>query len=107
MDQSVIRTEGIVVPFLGKDAYAMKTPAILARKTGRPVLPVFIRRTGAGHLIEIGEEIPLAVSGDSEAALVQDTVNLLRTVEDFIEKYPAEWLWIHRRWKRIKEQPVR
>lgn len=103
MDQSVIRSEGIVVPFLGKNAYAMKTPAILARKTGTPVLPAFIRRTGGGHLIEIGEEIPLAVSGDSEAALIQDTISFLRPIEDFVKKYPAEWLWIHRRWKRIKE----
>jgi KDO2-lipid IV(A) lauroyltransferase len=103
MDQSVIRSEGFVVPFLGKNAYAMKTPAILARKTGTPVVPAFIRRTRDGHLIEIGEEIPLAVSGDSEAALLLDTINFLRPTEDFIRQYPADWFWIHRRWKRIKE----
>ena len=103
MDQSVIRSEGVIVPFLGKNAYAMKTPAILAKKTGTPVVPAFIRRTADGHLIEVGEEIPLAESRDSEAALIQDTVNFLRPTEDFIRRYPAEWLWIHRRWKRIKE----
>jgi len=104
IDQSVIRTEGIVVPFLGKNAYAMKTPAILARKTGTPVVPAFIRRTGDGrHIIEIGEEIPLTVNADSEAAIVQDTINFLRPIEEFIRQYPADWLWIHRRWKRIKD----
>jgi len=103
MDQSVIRSEGFVVPFLGKNAYAMKSPAVLARKTGTPVVPAFIRRTGNGHLIEIGEEIPLSLSGDSEAALIQDTISFLRPTEDFIRQHPAEWLWIHRRWKRIKE----
>ena len=104
MDQSVIRTEGIVVPFLGKDAYAMKTPAILARKTGTPVVPVFIRRTGNGHhRIEIGEEIPLDISADSEAALRQDTINFIKPIEEYVKKYPSDWLWIHRRWKRIKD----
>lgn len=104
MDQSVIRTEGIVVPFLGKDAYAMKTPAILARKTGTPVVPLFIRRTENGlHRIEIGEEIPLAASADTEAALRQDTINFIKPIEEYIKKYPSDWLWIHRRWKRIKE----
>ncbi len=103
MDQSVIRSEGFIIPFLGKNAYAMKTPAILARKTGTPVVPAFIRRTADGHLIEVGEEIPLAESPDSEAALIQDTANFLRPTEEFIRQYPAEWLWIHRRWKRIKE----
>jgi KDO2-lipid IV(A) lauroyltransferase len=104
MDQSVIRAEGIVVPFLGKNAYAMKTPAILARKTGTPVVPLFIRRMENGHhVIEIGEEIPLAVSADSEAALRQDTINFIKPIEEYIKKYPSDWLWIHRRWKRIKE----
>lgn len=104
MDQSAIRSEGIVVPFLGKNAYTMKTPALIARKTGTPVVPVFIRRTGNGHhLIEIGEEIPLDASADSEAALTRDTINFLRPIEEFIRQYPAEWLWIHRKWKRIKE----
>ena len=104
MDQSVIRTEGIVVPFLGKDAHAMKTPAILARKTGTPVVPVFIRRTGNGHhRIEIGEEIPLDISADSEAALRQDTINFIKPIEEYVKKYPSDWLWIHRRWKRIKD----
>jgi KDO2-lipid IV(A) lauroyltransferase len=103
IDQSVIRAEGIVVPFLGRNAYAMRTPALIARKTGTPVVPAFIRRTESGHVIEAGAEIPLDTSGDSDEALMQDTVNFLRPVEDFVSKYPAEWLWIHRRWKRIKE----
>jgi KDO2-lipid IV(A) lauroyltransferase len=103
MDQSVIRSEGLIIHFLGRNAYAMKTPAIIARKTGTPVVPAFIRRTERGHVIEIGEEIPLDTSADSDAALFNDTVNFSRTIEDFIRQYPADWLWIHRRWKRIKE----
>ncbi len=104
MDQSTIRSEGIIIPFLGRNAYAMKTPAIIARKTGSPVLPLFIRREGLRHIIEIGAEIPLAVSGDSERALIEDTVNFLRPVEEFIRHYPADWLWIHRKWKRVKDE---
>ena len=102
MDQSVIRSEGIIIHFLGKNAYAMKTPAVIARKTGTPVVPIFIRRTGEGHIIEIGPEIPLDPSSDSETALLNDTVNFSRPIEEFIKQYPADWLWIHRRWKRIK-----
>ncbi len=103
MDQSVIRSEGVIVPFLGKNAYAMKTPAILARKTGTPVVPAFIRRTANGHLVEIGEEIQLDASRDGDEAIVKDTMNFLRPIEDFVRQHPADWLWIHRRWKRIKD----
>ena len=103
MDQSVISSEGVVVPFLGKNAYTMKTPALIARKAGIPIVPVFIRRTGRGHIIEVGAEIPLDASDDSKTALMRDTINFLRPIEEFIRQYPADWLWIHRRWKRIKE----
>ncbi len=103
MDQSVIKSEGLIIHFLGKNAYAMKTPAIIARKTGAAVVPLFIRRTEKGHIIEIQEEIPLVAAEDSETALLHDTINFSKPIEDYIKKYPSEWLWIHRRWKRVKE----
>jgi Kdo2-lipid IVA lauroyltransferase/acyltransferase len=102
MDQSVIRSEGIVAEFLGKKAYIMKIPAIIARKTGSPVLPVFIRRSENGHVVEIGGEIPLDTAEDYGQAVYNDTVNFSRQIENYIKGNPAEWLWIHRRWKRIK-----
>lgn len=103
MDQSVRKSEGIIIHFLGANAYAMKTPALIARKTGAAVLPLFIRRTETGHIIEIHEEIPLAADEDSDAAVLHDTISFSNAVEEYIKKYPSDWLWIHRRWKSIKE----
>jgi len=100
MDQSAIRSEGLVIHFLGKNAYAMKTPAIIARKTGTPILPAFIRRTDNGHVIEVGEEVPLDTSEDSDTAVLHNTINFSRPIEEFIRQFPEDWLWIHRRWKR-------
>ena len=102
MDQSVISAEGVVADFLGKKDHIMKTPAIIARKTGSPVLPVFIRRVGRGHLIEIGDEIELDKSEDYEQAVYNDTIRFSGHIENYIKNNPSEWLWIHRRWKRIK-----
>jgi Kdo2-lipid IVA lauroyltransferase/acyltransferase len=104
MDQSVISSEGVIADFLGKKAYTMKMPAMIARKTGSPVLPAFIRRTENSHIIEIGPEIELDDSDDTERAVFNDTVKFSGFIEDYIRQNPAEWLWIHRRWKRIKEQ---
>ncbi len=94
--------EGVVADFLGKKDHIMKTPAIIARKTGSPVLPVFIRRVGRGHLIEIGEEIELDKAEDYEQAVYNDTIRFSGHIENYIKNNPSEWLWIHRRWKRIK-----
>ena len=103
MDQSVVSSEGVVADFLGKKDYTMKSPAIIARKTGSPVLPVFSRRVNSGHLIEIGKEIEPDTAGNYEQAVCNDTIRFSGYIEQYIKNNPAEWLWIHRRWKRIKE----
>jgi len=103
MDQSVVSSEGVIADFLGKKDYTMKTPAVIAMKTGSPVLPVFSRRSGEGHIIEIGGEVALESSEGSEKAVYDNTVKLSQCIEAYIKQYPTQWLWIHRRWKRIKD----
>ena len=102
MDQSVVPAEGVVTEFLGKKDYTTKMPAIIARKTDCPVIPAFIKRTSGGHLIEIHEAVKLDAGLSGEAAVLNDTVRFSAYVEEYIRSNPAEWLWIHRRWKRIK-----
>ncbi|RMG69932.1 MAG: lipid A biosynthesis acyltransferase, partial [Nitrospirae bacterium] len=45
IDQGVLPSEGVKIPFLGRPAWTMRTPAVLATKTGAGVVPVFIKRT--------------------------------------------------------------
>jgi KDO2-lipid IV(A) lauroyltransferase len=103
MDQSVVSAEGIAAEFLGKKDYIMKMPAVIAMKTGAPVVSAFIRRADGGHRIEVGEQIECDADDDSEVAVFRNTVRLSRRVEEYVTDNPAEWLWIHRRWKRFKE----
>ncbi|MEJ2685582.1 MAG: lysophospholipid acyltransferase family protein [Candidatus Sulfobium sp.] len=102
MDQSVVPAEGVVTEFLGKRDYTTKMPAVIARKTGCPVIPAFISRTPRGHLIEIHEAVKLDDSIDGETAVLNDTIKFSAYIEEYIRRNPSEWLWIHRRWKRIK-----
>lgn len=103
MDQSVISSEGVIADFLGKKAYTMKMPAMIARKTGSPVIPAFIRRTENGHIIEIGQEVELDDSADADKAVFNDTVKFSGYIEEYIRQNPSEWLWIHRKWKKRKD----
>jgi KDO2-lipid IV(A) lauroyltransferase len=102
MDQSVVAAEGVVTEFLGKKDYTARMPALIARKTGSPVVPAFIRRTPEGHLIEIHEAVQLNPSLEGETAVANDTARFSSYIEEYIRQNPSEWLWIHRRWKRIK-----
>ena len=103
MDQSVMPDEGYVTDFLGRGAWTTKMPALLARKTGAAVLPAFIHRTDGGHRMMIYPEIELSNVNDRESAVKEDTKRFSGFIEEYIKEHPTEWLWIHRRWKRVSE----
>jgi KDO2-lipid IV(A) lauroyltransferase len=103
MDQAVIPDEGFVIDFLGRGAWTTKMPAIIARKTGAAALPAFIHRTAKGHTVKIYPEVELSRNSDIEEAVKEDTKIFSVFLENYIREHPAEWLWIHRRWKRVKQ----
>jgi len=101
MDQAVVRDEGMIIEFLGRGAWTTRMPVLLAKRTGAALLPLFIKRKGHAHEITIEPEIDTA--GTEEEVLRR----LNAVIENYINENPAEWLWIHRRWKRTpKAEPV-
>lgn len=102
MDQSVLRNEGYIIDFLGKPAWTTKMPALIARKTDAAVVPVFINRDGDRHVMNIHPEVILSAEQDFEKATIEDTKCFSKYIEDQIKSHPSEWLWIHRRWKRVE-----
>jgi KDO2-lipid IV(A) lauroyltransferase len=101
MDQAVIPAEGYVLDFLGRGAWTTKMPALIAKKTSAAVLPVFLHRTNKRHRMKIYPEAELSKIVDLESAVLEDTKNFSGFIENYIREHPAEWLWIHRRWKRV------
>lgn len=101
MDQAVVPDEGYVIDFLGRGAWTTKMPALIARKTGAAVLPLFIHRTYKGHMVKIYPEVELSHDADRENAVKEDTKHFSSFIETYIKEHPSEWLWIHRRWKRV------
>jgi KDO2-lipid IV(A) lauroyltransferase len=100
LDQNVTRKEGVFVDFFGETACTNKGLALIALKTEAPVLPAFIHYLGMGrHKIVVGKEIELERSADNEMNIISNTSKFTKIIEDHIRKYPAEWLWLHRRWK--------
>lgn len=100
MDQSVIENEAVVTEFFGEKVYTIKTPALLAIKTGAAVVPSFIYYLGKGrHRIRFEEEIPLRITGNTEDDIAFNTNVFSEHIERYIRENPSEWLWIHRRWK--------
>ena len=99
IDQRVRPTEGILVPFMGHPAITSPLLALLAQRTGAPVVPLF------GHLEARGRyrvcfHPPLWPEDTSGESVEELTSRYLEVVEEQIRPRPQHWLWMHRRWKR-------
>jgi KDO2-lipid IV(A) lauroyltransferase len=101
-DQAVLPEDGALIDVLGRKAWASKAPVVIANKTGAPLIPAFIHREHGRHVITLSPEFKL--SGDmSEEGIRQDVQALSLYLEDFVCAHPADWYWVHRRWKRAGE----
>ncbi len=106
LDQNMGVEQGVFVEFFGQPACTMTAVAVLAKRFGSPVVPVFIardRRDLTRHRIVF--EPPLVfetVGGDLTAAsqddLVSRTQQYTAVIERRIRERPDHWIWIHRRW---------
>lgn len=103
IDQRAKRSEGIWANFFGRKAPTTPALAILAMKTGAPVLPVFMIRNGfQKHRLIIKEPLELIRSGDIKKDVEANTQLFNDTLESVIREYPDQWFWIHQRWERKK-----
>ena len=98
--------DGIDVPFFGHPAMTAPALASLALKFGYPVVPFrVVRIRGAYFRVEFGEPLRFAKSGDRAADLVSAMTRVNRILEAWISEYPAQWLWLHRRWAKELYRP--
>ena len=101
IDQRAKRSEGIWVDFFGKKAPTTPSLAVLAMKTGAPVLPVFMVRDGfQKHRLLIKEPLELIRTGDIKRDVEANTQLFNHTLESMIRQHPDQWFWVHRRWER-------
>jgi KDO2-lipid IV(A) lauroyltransferase len=101
IDQRAKRSEGIWADFFGKKAPTTPGLAVLAMKTGAPVVPVFMVRNGVEkHRLVIQGPLELVHTGDIKKDVGANTQLFNDTLESMIRRYPDQWFWVHRRWER-------
>jgi KDO2-lipid IV(A) lauroyltransferase len=100
MDQNVDWYEGVFTRFMGRPACTNKGLALLALRTGAPVIPMFSVRRGDGRYRIIFErEVELIRTGDKTRDLEENTQIFSGIIERYVSQYPDQWFWFHRRWK--------
>jgi KDO2-lipid IV(A) lauroyltransferase len=100
LDQNAARSEGVFVPFFGRLASTSRSVALLALRTGAPVVPIFARREPGGrHRIIVRPPIDVPETSDREVAVAALTGRCTAVIEAAIREAPEQWLWLHNRWR--------
>ena len=94
------RKNGIFVPFFGRPASTVRSPALMALKYGAPILAVKTFRSGRSeYRCVMTPEIPIPQGMDREKAIEKITTDVTARLEGFIREHPEQWMWLHARWK--------
>jgi KDO2-lipid IV(A) lauroyltransferase len=93
------KRDGVLAPFFGKDALTAVGPAALSLKTGAPIVPIFIARRDGSFVIDILPPLNGHADGP-QPSVFEMTCRANRVIEDYIRKYPDQWVWIQKRWRR-------
>lgn len=101
VDHNCSRKEAVFLPFLEDIAAVNVGPALLALRAKAVVYPVFLLRDGmGGHFLHM--EPPLRTA-DLEGSINERATIIAQHYTDAVAKavraYPAQWFWMHQRWK--------
>ena len=99
-DLNVQEKEGVFVDFFGVPASTTTSIAKLALKTNAEVLPAFAvwNEEKGKYIIHLEPAVEYKNSGNADADIKDLTQKITNVVEEYVRKYPEQWLWIHKRW---------
>jgi len=91
----------VEVDFFGRPALTATGPAVISLKTGAPIVPIFIVRTGEdAHTIFIEPQLEVNHRGDISDTVTTVTAACTKIIEEYVRRYPEQWFWFKNRWSR-------
>src|SRR5579859_7224171 len=105
MDTNMTPPQGAFVDFFGHLACTASGVARIALRTDAAVVPGFTiwdEATGK-YRLRFDPALELIRTGNLEADIVANTQMFTKVIEEYVRKYPDQWLWVHRRWKTRPE----
>jgi KDO2-lipid IV(A) lauroyltransferase len=95
-DRDLSRT-GIDVEFFGGPSRMPAGPALLALKTGAPLITAFVSYTYSGIHIYF-KEVPIPISGSNDEKVAEIVQSTAKQFEQGISEHPEDWHMLQRIW---------
>lgn len=101
MDTNMTPPQGVFVDFFGIPACTASGLARIALRTDAAVVPGFTiwDRELRKYRLRFDPALALIRTGVEEADIVANTALFTKVIEEYVRRYPDQWLWVHRRWK--------
>lgn len=101
IDQGIKSSLGIKIKFFNKFVTATPAASLLAMRCNSPVLPGVCTRNKDGvFTISLGAPLGLKKTGDLKEDLRTNTQTMTDAIEKMVRKYPEQWFWVHKRWRK-------
>jgi len=93
------RSHGWKLNFFDRDASTYAGAVQFAKRTGAPIVPMFFHRQGwLKHKLKVYKARKINKNA-SQLELKAELQSLLDLTEKEIRENPADWMWLHKRWK--------
>lgn len=102
IDQNVDTYKGVLVDLFTKQAYTTDGIARLALALRTNIHSGFLYRDPVRkfhHVLRFGPPLPMEVHAPREEEVLRLTRRCNEELEHAIRQAPAQWFWLHRRWK--------
>lgn len=100
-------TDGVIAPFMGRDAPTGAAAARLALKYGAPIHYGSSERLGGARFrVTVHPAIAFEPTGDQDADILALTTLINAAIENDVRARPDQWLWLHRRWGKVWPAPI-
>jgi KDO2-lipid IV(A) lauroyltransferase len=94
---------GVKTHFFGRETGTALGLSIMASRYNSPIVPVYNFRRYDGKIVIIFEQEMTFSEMSDEAELQKHiTQKCNDKLQEFIEKHPDQWMWVHHRWKQGK-----
>ncbi|HTO52582.1 MAG TPA: lysophospholipid acyltransferase family protein [Myxococcota bacterium] len=105
-DQYARRSRGVFVPFLGVRASTSLGLAVLALRSGAPVVPAYTIRVGPDHhRLVIRPPLETPDTGDRRKDAELLTARANEALGEIIRAHPEQYMWSHRRFRHSPDLP--
>lgn len=99
-DQDGLGLASTFVPFFGRPAKTPRGPAVFALRLGTPMFFGASVRQPSGKYVLVFETITAERTGDRETDIDALVLAFTQKLEAMIRRYPEQYFWQHRRWRR-------